>query len=103
MAEQEAIKRVEIIIEALQLHRVIALVERAGAAGYTVIPQIRGKGHRGVQADLGFSDVLKNVMIIVIAPSSVAEQIARTVGQLFERHAGLLTVTAVESCYGLEK
>lgn len=103
MAGQEAIKRVEIIIEALELQRVLAVVELAGATGYTVIPHVHGKGHRGVRTDLGFSDVLKNVMVIVIAPGTVAEQIAREVGQLFARRAGLLTVTTVESCYGLEK
>lgn len=96
-------KRVEIIIEALELQRVLALVERAGATGYTVIPHVHGKGHRGIRTDLGFSEVLKNVMVIVIAPQMVADQIARSVGQLFERRAGLLTVTPVEICYGYEK
>ncbi len=100
MAENAAIKRVEIIIEALESQKALALIEGAGATGYTVIPHVYGKGHRGIRTELGFSDVLKNVMIIVISRESVAEQIARDVGRLFERCAGLLTVTAVESCYG---
>ena len=103
MAENEAIKRVEIIIEALESQKALAMIERAGATGYTVIPHIYGKGHRGIRTELGFSDVLKNVMIIVISRETVAEQIARDVGRLFERCAGLLTVTAVESCYGFNK
>ncbi len=103
MAEDEAIKRLEIIIEALELQKALAMIERAGATGYTVIPRIYGKGHRGIRTELGFSDVLKNVMIIVIARETVAEQIAQDVGPLFERYAGLLTVTAVESCYGFDK
>ncbi|MHB1653015.1 MAG: P-II family nitrogen regulator [Desulfitobacteriaceae bacterium] len=103
MAENEAIKRVEIIIEALESQKALAMIERAGATGYTVIPHVYGKGHRGIRTELGFSDVLKNVMIIVISRETVAEQIARDVGRLFERCAGLLTVTAVESCYGFNK
>lgn len=103
MAEQEPIKRVEIIIEALELQRVVGLVEQAGATGYTVIPHVHGKGHRGVRTDLGFSDVLKNVMVIVVAPESVARKIAQEVSGLFKRRAGLLTVTPVDCCYGLEK
>lgn len=103
MADGLVLKRVEIIIEALELERVLKVVERAGATGYTVIPHVLGKGHRGVRADLGFSEVLKNVMVIVIAEEQVAGQIAREVGRLFDRCAGILTVTPVEACYGYIK
>lgn len=96
-------KRVEIVIEALELQKLLALVERAGASGYTVIPQVYGKGHRGIRTDLGFSDVLRNVMVIVIARDEVAERITRDVGRLLERCAGILTVTAVEACCGFDK
>lgn len=101
MAEQEPIKRVEFIIESLQLRTALGMVERAGATGYTVIPHVYGKGHRGMRTELGFSDVLNNVLVIVIARASAAAAIAREVGRIVARSGGLLTVTAVEYCVGL--
>lgn len=97
------LKRVEIIVESRELRAVLDLIEQAGATGYTVIPHIHGKGHRGVRADLGFSDVLKNVMVIVIASAPVAGTIVQGVARLLARRAGLVCVTPVEACYGIDK
>lgn len=103
MSEPSDLKRVEIIVESRELGHVLEIVERAGATGYTVIPHVHGKGHRGVRADLGFSDVLKNVMVLVIASRPVAEAIVDGVARLLQRRAGLVCVTPVEACYGVDK
>lgn len=103
MAQGAAIKRVEIVIESRELQRVLEIVERAGATGYTVIPHVHGKGHRGVRADLGFSDVLKNVLVLVFCPDAVAEAILAEVSRLLHRRAGLVAVTPVEASYGVDK
>lgn len=99
---QEALKRVEIILEALALPAALDIVTKAGATGYTVIPQAWGRGARGERADLGFSAVLRNALIIVIAPASVAERIAAGMSPLLADYAGILTVGSVESCVGLD-
>ncbi len=100
MAGATELKRVEIVFETLELQRLLAVVERAGAAGYTVIPRVHGKGHRGVRRDLGFSNVLKNDMVVIIARADVAEQIVRAAEPLLRRWGGILTVTPVETCVG---
>lgn len=100
MMPQEPVKRVELVIEALVLNQALAIIEQAGAPGYTVVPHVYGKGHRGVRTDLGFSDVLRNVMVIVVAREQVARRIARELGELLENNAGILTMTPVEICSG---
>ncbi len=100
---EEPVKRVEIILEAVALPEALEVISRAGATGYTIIPQVHGKGRRGVRSDLGFSEVMRNAMIIVVAPAGVAESVAAGVGRLLEEYAGLLTVVTVEHCVGLDQ
>lgn len=97
----EGLKRVEVILEAVALPEALEVIAQAGAAGYTVIPQVHGKGLRGGRSDLGFSEVMKNVIIVVIAPAHMVERILTSVARLLEDYAGLLTVTEVERCIGL--
>lgn len=99
---QEALKRVEIILEALALPAALDIITKAGATGYTVVPEAWGRGARGERVDLGFSDVMRNALIIVIAPADVAERIAAGVGPLLADYAGILTVANVEGCVGLD-
>ncbi len=98
---QEALKRVEIVLEALALPAALEIITKAGATGYTVIPQAWGRGARGERTDLGFSEVMRNALIIVIAPAGVAERITAGMSPLLADYAGILTVANVESCVGL--
>ena len=98
--DSEPIKRIEVIIEALQLKTALDVIERAGATGYTVVPHVYGKGHRGMHADLGFSDVLKNVLVIVVARRSVADSIATNLAPILEGFTGFAVITAVERTIG---
>lgn len=100
---QVLVKRVEIIVESLHLQQLLGIIERAGAGGYSVVPYVSGKGRRGARTDLGFSDVLKNSMVIVIASAAVTDRIVRDTERLLERSAGMLAVTPVERCIGLHE
>lgn len=96
----EGLKKVEIFLETLALPAALEIIDRAGATGHTVIPQVYGKGYRGKRTDLGFSAVMKNAMVIVIAPASVTQRIVADLQPVFEDYGGLLTVTAVEQYVG---
>lgn len=99
---RESLKRVEIILEALALPAALHIITEAGATGYTVIPQAWGKGARGERTDLGFSDVMRNAVIVVIAPASVARRITTGLRPLLADYAGILTVAGVEGCVGMD-
>lgn len=89
-------KRLEIIVEAARSRAVIEMVENAGARGYTMVPQVSGKGNRGVRDDAHLSDVFRNVMIIVIAAEDVANRIIDQSQALLEHYAGIVAVSDVE-------
>ena len=89
-------KKLEIIVEAARSRAVIEMVENAGARGYTVVPQVSGKGNRGVRDDAHLSDVFRNVMIIVIVAEDVANRIIDQSQPLLEHYAGIVVISDVE-------
>lgn len=89
-------KKVEIILEAAIAGRMVDMVERAGARGYTVVPQVSGKGNRGVRGEGHVVDVFRNVLIIVIASAEVASRIVEQAQPLLTDYAGIVYVSDVE-------
>ena len=94
-------KKVEIVVDAAALDAVVAIVESAGAKGYTIVPKASGKGHRGVRAahDV-FEDEAKNALVIVVAPEDVARRILTESLRLLESYAGIAYLTDVEVARG---
>jgi PII-like signaling protein len=89
-------KRVELIVEASCVPRLVEMIEAAGAKGYTVLHEVSGKGNRGVRNDSHLTDVFRNMMIIVIAAEPIALQIISRSQRLLEDYAGIVTVSDVE-------
>jgi nitrogen regulatory protein PII len=88
-----------IITEKLILDRVTALIEAAGAHGYTVIAA-GGKGSRGVRntSRAAVVDEFSNVKIEVItADREIAERIADEVARrFFDNYSGITYLEPVE-------
>ena len=89
-------KKIEIVVEAACARSVIKMIEDAGAKGYTVVPQVSGKGNRGVRDEAHLSDVFRNMLIIVIAAEQIASQIVERSQVLLENYAGIVVVSDVE-------
>lgn len=89
-------KKIEIIVEAARARAIIEMIEDAGAKGYTVVPDVSGKGNRGVRDEAHLSDVFRNMLIIVIAAEEVASRIVEQSQSLLENYAGIVVVSEVE-------
>ena len=89
-------KKIEIVVEAARARAVIEMIEDAGAKGYTVVPDVSGKGNRGVRDEAHLSDVFRNMLIIVIAAEEIASQIVEQSQALLENYAGIVVVSDVE-------
>ncbi len=90
-------KKIEMVVDAACVQQLLAMCERIGAKGYTVIHNVSGKGHRGVRGDEGdIFDVFHNVLIIVLAAEHVAGQIVEESQRLLEYYAGTVYVSDVE-------
>jgi nitrogen regulatory protein PII len=89
-------KKVEIVVEAVQAPRMVAMIQKAGAKGYTVIPNVSGKGQRGVRGDGDIVNVFQNVLIVTITTDEVAARIVEEANRLLENYAGIVSLSDVE-------
>jgi nitrogen regulatory protein PII len=91
-----AMKRVLIIIRGEDLHVVEALLTKARVSGFTIIPNVSGKGHHGIhEGHLLFNDMHTLDMLFTIVPESLVEPILAGLGTLFDRHSGIVVVSDV--------
>ena len=95
-------KKVEIIVEASLLEDALALIERLGARGYTVVPARAGRGVDGVWETGNISGAFQMVMVIVIADAAVAERIVEQAFTLLERYTAIVYVSDVEVVRGAQ-
>ncbi len=88
-------KRIEIIIEAPMLSRVLDLLDRLAVTGYTVIPAIAGSGRRGSWREGQVTEASHMVMVICITDGARIPQVLNPVYQLLARQIGIVTVSDV--------
>ena len=89
----QPVKRIEIVADSVELPEIVALVERAGASGYTVIRDVQGQGGRGLRANDTVTDVFKNSYILVACPPDVATRIIEQVRPLLKHYGGICLVS----------
>lgn len=89
-------KRIDIVVEAARARAIIEMIEVVGAKGYTIVPNVSGRGNRGIRDEAHLSDVFRNVLIIVIAAEEIANQIVEQSQPLLEDYAGIVVVCDVQ-------
>ncbi len=89
-------KRLDIIIDATAVPDVVRLVEAGGARGYTIVPSVSGKGHRGIRMGHDIFERGQNAIVIVVADEQIAHAILEKVMGLLERYAGVAYLVDVE-------
>lgn len=62
----EAVKRIEIITNSLELQQVLNILSKAGISGYSIIKDITGSGDRGRVIDDLESAALTNVYVLSV-------------------------------------
>lgn len=87
-------KRIEIIVEAPMLGRVLDLLDRLAVTGYTVFPAIAGRGHGGSWRSEGtISEAERVVMIVCVTSAAKVETVLEPVYQMLARQIGIVTVS----------
>jgi nitrogen regulatory protein PII len=89
-------KKVEMVVDAACVPQLLAMCERVGAKGHTLISNVSGKGHRGARSEGDLFDVFRNVLIIIIASDHVAGKIVEGSQKILENYAGIVYVSDVE-------
>lgn len=89
-------KKIEIVIDAVATDEVVALLQRSGAKGHTLVPHVSGEGHRDIRASYDVFEPGHNVLIISIVSNETAERIIAGVLELLETHAGIMYTSDVQ-------
>jgi nitrogen regulatory protein PII len=87
-------KRIEIVIETPWANKLTALLKQLGAPGYTLVPDVRGSGDRGVRRADELSGDSSNCMILIACDDdAIIEKILEGVRPLITRSGGICLVS----------
>jgi nitrogen regulatory protein PII len=89
-------KRLEIIVEAPALTRVIEALNQAKVSGYTVLPALAGRGqHGGWNLDDSFNNASNMVCVVCITSEDRAEAVVAAVYAVVKKQIGILSLSDV--------
>jgi nitrogen regulatory protein PII len=89
----EAVKRVEVVVESVEVRRVTEALETLGVSGYTVIPAASGRGERGSRDGDGVSGVFANTYVLTACPPEQLEAVIEAVRPLLRETGGICLVS----------
>ncbi|MEQ9520340.1 MAG: transcriptional regulator [Parvibaculum sp.] len=89
-------KKIEVVVEAVYLNRVIDAAVKAGAKGYSVIPHLTGNGQHGVRQGRGLSGAFENAMFISIVDKAIADDVVKNIHAAIGEAIGILYMSDVD-------
>jgi nitrogen regulatory protein PII len=97
MVQTHLKKRVEIVVEAPALRRLVDRLDAAAVTGYTVIPALAGRGRDGSWRGEGLAgDAGRMVMVVCITDPSKVDAVLETAYAVVQRQIGIVTVSDVQ-------
>lgn len=85
------VKRIEIIIEEIEIENIISELDRIGVVGYTIVPRAGGRGERGVRCES--VQGLGNVLLMIACDERQAAQVIETIRPILKRYGGVCLVS----------
>jgi len=87
-------KRIEIVIETPMVQKLTDTLNQIGSPGYTLIPDVRGSGDRGVRRADELSGDSSNCLIVIACDNpTIIEKILEAVRPLLSRSGGICLVS----------
>lgn len=87
-------RRIEVLVDAPLVRRVVAAAASAGVTGYTLLPTLGGSGERGSWSDDQISGAEAKVVFLTVASEPKAQALIEALTPLLESH-GLILLTSV--------
>lgn len=95
-------RKIEILVDAPLVRRVVAAAEAAGVTGYTLLPTLGGAGRGGHWADDQVTGAEAKLMFVTITNDARAAALTDALAPLLESH-GLLLVSGIVDVVRAEK
>lgn len=87
------VKKIEIIVDELEMPNVLKLLDAAGVSGYTVIKDATGKGDRGLRGGDDLTGVFANSYILTACPGEKLDIIVESVRPILKQRGGVCLVS----------
>lgn len=85
------VKRIEIVIEEIELDNVIGELDRIGVVGYTIVPRATGRGERGVRYES--VQGLGNALMTIASDEPQANRVIEAMRPILKRYGGVCLVS----------
>ncbi|BBD61905.1 nitrogen regulatory protein P-II [Nostoc sp. HK-01] len=89
----EAIKKIEIVTNSLEITKVIEILEKVGVSGYTVIEDVTGKGDRGKVFNDLETHVLTNGYVISVCTHEQEQKLVTAIEPILKKFGGVCIVS----------
>jgi nitrogen regulatory protein PII len=87
-------KRIEIVIEKSMVPKLTASIKQLGLVGYTLIPDVRGSGDRGMRRADELSGESSNCLVLIACDDqAIVDALLEAVRPLLVRSGGICLVS----------
>lgn len=87
------VKRVEIVVEALEKQTIIELLKENHLAHYTLYKHVAGHGERGMRDDQVFGDKFENVAFVLACPEESIANLIESIRPVLKKFGGICLVS----------
>lgn len=86
-------KKVELVIEAVYINRLLELFKKHGINGYTIIKDIEGRGGHGVKMADDVSDVFSNIYVFTVCEEEIFLSMKEKIRAFVKKYGGKCIIT----------
>ena len=91
-----SVKRVELVIEAVEKSTVISTLKDININDYTFYKHVGGNGQRGEKGDLAFGEKFENVTFVIACPENQLYALVGALRPLLKSYGGMCLVSDAE-------
>jgi len=88
-----SIKRIELVIEALEKQNIISTLEKINIKSYTVYNNVGGSGDRGARQEGVFGEKFENVTFVIACPENRLSLVIESLRPILKSYGGMCLVS----------
>lgn len=96
MTQMTRRRRIEVLVDAPLVRRVVAAAASAGVTGYTLLPTLGGSGEGGVWSDDQISGAEAKIVFLTVTSEEKAEALIDALTPLLESYGLILMTSTVD-------
>ena len=89
----QSVKRIEIVVNYVELAKILEALEKAGVPGHTIIRNVAGKNRRGSVSDDLAMTMLDNVYVIAFFPPEQMSLVATYITPILNKLGGMCFIS----------